>query len=256
MANYGFSYVPERGFVAFLNDLEEGEWGEVSLAGLDTSPDAPLPESILSAPRRVVWKVRLTRGCNRVKRARQGSATRTPSDIDDEWDALQRQLKHILAFHLEHKEPAKRDAAGRLFKRLLSGKSGLSQTRLPLQEEVDFGEAQVKAARESPLSADVTLLGIGELIDDIAKKTKELRDSLGRAPGQVSGAARDRAEDLSSALTFATEAFNSVLSEIDWCVENVAGGQVIDELTRLREPLQNLLDRYPPTRNREEKEEA
>jgi hypothetical protein len=59
MTRYGYSYVSDKGFVAFAHDLNEGAWKDVSIKKYDVSDRMPAL-SLLEAPRPVVWKLRAT----------------------------------------------------------------------------------------------------------------------------------------------------------------------------------------------------
>lgn len=79
-----------------------------------------------------------------------GSSTAVVTERDAEWDSAQRALNLCLATAAEHKDPAVREAAGRLRGALLKG-AGTEQTTLSYDEEVDYGRQQLLRAAKDPL---------------------------------------------------------------------------------------------------------
>ncbi len=73
MTAYGYSYVSDKGFVAFSRDLSEGAWKGVSIAKYDT-PDKGLSASTIDASHPVIWKLRTTWAIAALKQA-LGSST-------------------------------------------------------------------------------------------------------------------------------------------------------------------------------------
>jgi hypothetical protein len=246
MANYGFSHVQPQGYISFAKELEEGDWKTVLVSGFEVPYTEPLPVGILIAPKRVAWKVRLSRCIEALNAVLQRNAGSTPSLVDPRWDAAQTQLRSLIVAAIQDEDPQIQAAGQRLFKALLLGESGLGQNQLVYQKEVDHGVMQVTLAGQAPLSVDVQLLGLEKCIARIERVTKELSDALGRAPGQTSQLAADRAEFLRQALVTANESFNAVLGDIDWHIENLVPNSVA--LGGLRAPLQALLERYSAPR--------
>jgi hypothetical protein len=247
MANYGFSYVPEQGYISFAKELTEGDWKSIALDGFDVAHTELLPPSILEAPRPVHWKLRLHRSIAGLQDALQRTSGQTPATVDPKWDAAQTQLRSIIVTAIEDEDPTLQAAGQRLFRALLVGESGLGQNRFTYQKESDHGAMQLELTKEGPLLADAKLIGLEKCLARIARVTQELKDALGRAPGQTSQLAVDRVELVRQALYTANDACNAVLSDIDWFLANTAN-EAKDGLLRLRAPLQALLDRYPAPR--------
>src|SRR5207244_1102248 len=111
------------------------------------------------APRPVVWKVRATWAIGSVEDAIGSGGGAALARLDAEWDSAQRAANHALAAAAEHADPAHQAAAERLRLALLSG-AGSEQTKLGYDEEVDYGEAQLRVTGKSPLAADVQTVGL------------------------------------------------------------------------------------------------
>jgi hypothetical protein len=243
MAAYGYSYVPEKGFVGFDRDLDLGAWNEISLKKIDVTNRLYDGKFLMTVPRPVVWKLRITWGITDLRLVLGTASSEVLERFDGSWDRTQRRLSFAVSSAAEHPDPTWRQAAERVRSALLLG-NGTAQTTLGYDEEVDFGIQQVKLASEDPLAADIKLLALNDHIAEIGKTTEELAGGLGRTPGQKRTGARSTR--LREALATCTAIFNSVHDEIEWLLAHVAPGETHDQLVQLHAPLQALLDRYPP----------
>lgn len=245
MSRYGYGYVPEKGFLSFMHDLAEGDWKDVSIKKVDAPP--PLPaQTLLEAPRPVIWKLRLTWGIRSLVEA-TASGAETVAQLDETWDSLQRKLHYTLGSAGEDKDIARRQAAERLRGALLLG-SGTAQTKLGWQEEVDFGRRQIELGLKGPFGEDVKKLGLAALFTEIDTATEALARGIGRGSGKPRPGAR--AVRMREALATCVAAFNGVHDEIAWLIEQSEAGEARDHLSRLFAPFEALLDRYPAPTSR------
>ena len=239
MTAYGYSYVSDKGFVAFSRDLSEGAWKSVSIAKYDT-PDKGLSASTIDASHPVIWKLRITWAIAALKQALGSS---TLEELDASWDSCQRKLNYRLAEHAESKDPAVQKAAERLRAQLLEG-NGTGQTTSDYDQEVDFGRKQIELVKEGAAAADVKKLKIGDLIQEIEETT----EALAKGRGRTAGAKRAAAPSIQQreALTACSAAFNGVHDTIAWFIDNTPNGPDRDKLTELQAPFEALLARNPP----------
>jgi hypothetical protein len=239
MASFGYGSVPDRAFVAFERDLEEGAWKEIATKKYDESgkENAAL---LLAAPQPVVWKLRLRWSIGGVVAALGASSLTV---LDEAWDAAQRRLFHRIAASVDDEDRAVRDAADRLRAQLLSG-MGTGQTQLDYDAEVDFGRQQIALTQgNGPLTADVKKCKLGDALADVAKTTDALAKGLGRGSNEKRKPPSRRLRD---AVADCAGAFNAVHDEIDWFVSRTPAGPERDGLLALLAPLEALLARNPP----------
>lgn len=238
MATYGYGIVPDRGFVAFEAEFDEGAWKAIATKKYDDAQNNAA--ALLQAPLPVVWKQRM-----RWSIAGVVAALGAPSlaELDQGWDAAQRRLFHRIAIGVDDGERAVRDAADRLRSQLLAG-SGTAQTQLDLDGEVDFGRQQIALTQEGgPLAADVKKLKLGEALAEVAKATEALAKGLGRAAGTKR---RPPSRRLRDAVAECAAAFNAVHDELVWFIGRTPPGTDRDTLTALIKPLEDLLARHSP----------
>lgn len=106
--------------------------------------------------------------------------------LDNQWDPTQKRFFGLISLGRLSSNPTERDAADRLHSKMLLGRSGEGQTRLSYQQEVDFGRNQIRLANETQAADDITLLGLGNVITQIATATENLALAIGRGrAGQV-----------------------------------------------------------------------
>lgn len=197
MADHGYGSVDEVGFLAF-----EVELGEAPFVAHAIKKAPGLKASVLEVHYWTLLSVLVA------LRAGVTSQEEGPGALDVPFDGSQRSLRNVLLLHVQGADAKKAEAATTVFAGLLSGKSGLAQTRLTLEREVEFGRAQVSLARSAPYAALIKLLGIEAYIDAVDEATEALAAALGKVPG--SSALVARGERRRVALTACRSAFQSV----------------------------------------------
>ena len=242
MAGYGYGNVSDRGFVAFDRELEEGAWKDIATHDHEMAAKQNIA-ALLTAPLPVVWKIRLRWGIASVI-----AALGAPSlaKLDEAWDSAQRRLFHNIAIGVDSERPAVRAAADRLRERLLTG-TGIAQTQLSCDDEVEFGFRQIALTQEGgPLAADAKKAKITDALADVQKTTEALAAALGRSGREKRKAPSKRMRD---ALSACVSAFNGVHDQILWFLAQASPGAERDQLMALVEPLEALLARTenPPT---------
>lgn len=238
MAGQGYSYVSDKGFIAFSHDLENGEWKGVSIKKHDQE-DSMAKAPLADAPLVVAWKLRATWGIRALAAAASADVLAT---LDTEWDSAQRALNLAVGAAEEAKEENVRAAAGRVRAALLAG-GGTSQTLLSYDQEVDFARDQLKKAADKALSADVKLTGVDKHLERIDAATKALAKGLGRDEGKTRSPSRARR--IRDALAACSGAFNGIHDEIAWAIEHTADKEDRARLAALLLPFEQLLERYP-----------
>jgi len=239
MAGYGYSFVTDKGFVAFTHELDKGAWKGVSINKYDT-PGSMAKAVLADAPLIVAWKLRATWGIRALAATANAEAL---APLDAEWDSAQRALNLAVATGEEHKKPEHKAAAGRVRAALLSG-NGTAQTVLSYDQEVDFGQNQLDLAAKKSLAADVKLLGLGDHLKRIREATDALAKALGRDAAK--GRAPARSQRVREALTACSIAFNGIHEEIAWAVQHTSDLDDRARLEKLLAPFERMLERYPP----------
>jgi hypothetical protein len=243
MARYGYSFVSDKGFIAFAHDLSEGAWKDISIKKYDV-PDRMPSLSLLEAPRPVAWKLRATWAIATLREIMGGVSAEVLAQLDGDWDSAQRKLYHHLGSASEDKDAAKREAAERLRGALLRG-GGTAQTTMAYDDEVDFGRQQLALLRSDPLAAAAKKVGLAAVIKQVEEATEALAKALGRGPGQKRSA--PRSIRLREALTECSVAFNWIHQDLVWTAEHTPPGPSRTELDNLLAPFTALLSRFPPT---------
>ncbi len=239
MAAHGYGNVPDRAFIAFDRELNDGAWNEISVVGIEDSAKQNIAV-LLTTPLPVVWKLRLRWGVAAVL-----ASLGAPSiaKLDDNWDGSQRRLFHHIAIGIDSDNASVRAAADRLRMHLLSG-AGTAQTQLSCDDEVDFGRRQIALTREGALlAADAKKVKIENALADVQKATDALAEALGRTTGEKR---KPPSKQLRDALAECASAFNAVHEELNWFVARTAPGPERDRLNALRAPLEALLVRNEP----------
>lgn len=240
MASYGYSYVPEKGFIGFQRDFSAGEWAEVSSKKYD-SPEQKAGAGLVNAPHPVVWKLRATWAITALREALGRSAASIEA-LDVRWDSLQRKLHYTLGSSVEDDDSSKRECAERLRGVLLLG-NGTAQTRLSFDQEVDFGRQQLALTARGPLAEAAAAVGLGSLLKQIDDATEALARGIGRGPGNQR--AGTRSARIREALMACVVAFNGIHDDIAWFLERTEPGEARSRLERLNAPFEALLERYP-----------
>ena len=240
MTRFGYGNVTDKGFIAFTHDLSEGAWAPVDIGAFD-NPERMLPADPLQVPREVGWKLRATWTIATLRDA-IGASSEVLAGLDVRWDSTQRKLYHVLGSASEDQNPAVREAALRCRGALLEG-NGVAQTKRSYDGEVDYGRNQVVLMTDGPLAADVSLLGLAPLRDEIRQTTEALAQGIGRAPGEQRTVARS--ERIRAGRAACAAAFNGIHQEIAWLVERTPPGAARTRLQALLAPFEALLSRYP-----------
>lgn len=248
MAIYGYGIVADRGFVAFEPELDDRAWKQIVTKKYEAD-GKDNAASLLSAPRPVVWKLRLRWSIGAILVALGAASLQA---LDQAWDAAQRRLYHRIAVGVDDEDRAVRDAADRLRSQLLSG-SGTAQTQLDFDAEVDFGRQQIALTSEKgPLHGEAKKLKLTDVLAEVHKATEALASGVGRAAG-VKRRAPSRV--LRDAVATCAASFNSVHDEIVWFAERTPAGPERDNLNALLAPLDELLARHQPSAAPESVEE-
>lgn len=240
MATYGYGNVAARGFIGFEPALEQDAWKEV-VTKKYAEEAAKNAAVLLHAPLLVGWKLRLGWAIEGVVAA---LGARSLVELDAAWDAAQRRLFHRIAAGRDDEDPAVQAAADRLAARLLAG-TGIQQTQLDLDEEVDFAHEQLRLTGEDgPLAEDAKKAKLGDALAGVKKTTDALAKALGRGTGAKRQAPSRRQRD---AVAECAAAFNTIHDELVWLAGRAPAGAERDQLQALLKPLEDLLARYPST---------
>ncbi len=247
MAEQSFSFVPAEGFTAFGAELRTGAWGE-----LDTSKylgdDGRLIKAVTNAPATIVLKVQMLLPIQQLVMALK--STGNAKSCDDVWDTAEKRLGVMISAAQISKDAMKRAAAERLHNWLLLGE-GAGQTQLSYHQEVDFARKQLQLASEGQCSADIALLELGELMQDISTATDALANAIGHG---LTGEPPARRKNAST--TLCRIEFGRVKAQLDWMVEFGLAGADKARALALRAPLLELAARYPgPTKEPSAKKE-
>ena len=238
MAGNGYSFVTDRGFGAFAQDLDQGPWASVAIQQYDTE-EGMAAAPLAGAPLIIAWKLRALWGI-------RGLAAAASADVlgahDVEWDSAQRALHLGVATAEEHKSPVVRAAAARVRVALLAG-GGTAQTGLDFEKEVDFGRDQVKRASSGTLADDIDTIGAKDHVARIHDATEGFAKALGREENK--GRAPARSKRLRAAVMACSTAFNGVHDSIAWAIEHTEELHEKARLEALLAPFQALLSRYP-----------
>lgn len=236
MAPLTFTFVPVEGFVGFGQALEADAWAKISVAGFE-GPNRVAAKSIGDAPMLVGLELRLRWAIGELSAAIEGSAS--SKDNDTAWDNAQKQLNGYLAAAAASSDPQKREAAKRLQKSLLLG-AGEGQTKLKYQQEVDFGRKQILLMSQGQGAADVSLLGLAAVKDEIAATTETLASAIGH--GETGGRPFERRD---AAVSLCRATFAHVSDALGWLSQNGQPGDDRERAAALRLPLEKLVARYP-----------
>jgi hypothetical protein len=240
MADGSFAYVPAEGFTAFGAELRTGEWGNIDTTNY-IGGDGRLIKAISSAPVTVVMKVQLQGAIGTLLEALKSAGS--AKSCDEVWDTAEKRLGVMISAALVSKNAAKQAAAERLFQWLLLGE-GAGQTKLKYHQEVDFARKQLELAAKGQCAADVALLELGDLMQDIASATHALAAAIGHGTtGQVPSRRK------SATTSNCRMAFGAVTGQLDWIA--TAGLADIDKEVALGllRPLRELAARYPAPAN-------
>ncbi len=231
MSQLSFAYVPQSGFAAFHSTMTSSVWSLI-----DSSAYADPSKPLWDAPPLVMAKTRIQRTIHRLLVAMAGAGG--AKGCDRAWDGCQKQLNGLLGVYAASNEMAKRDAAKRLQNTLLLG-AGVAQTLLRYQEEVDFGRKQVAMAATGQGAADVALLGLGPMMNEIALATEALASVIGHGETVAPPHAR-RAKAVAACML----TFDAVAESLEWMIEYGGSGPDRDVAMALHASLTDLAARY------------
>lgn len=237
MASYGYGNIPARGFLGFEPELESGAWGEINTKKHEEAARAD-GAALLAAPQLVAMKLRMRFGIAAVLAA-FGATPLTK--LDEAWDATQRRLFHRIAVHVDDPDADLRARADRLFSQLLSG-TGIAQTRLDYDDEVDWGRRQVALTKPGgALAEDAKKLRLGDVLAEVATTTEALAKGLGREAGTTR---KPPSRKLRDAVAECAASFNAVHEALVFYAGRTAPGPERDRLLALVAPLERLLERH------------
>jgi hypothetical protein len=246
MANHGYYRVPQDELVALRKRLtEEAPWSEIDIAAFQDAADHL---AISALP---LLKLRLTRRVDGLVSA-LGTASNALTRLDASWDLSQRKLLRRIEEAEDEADAALKDAGARLRAALTSGE-GLGQTKLSFKEEVAFGEKQVALARapKTPgasvpsLAEDVALLGVGPVIDEIERRTRELSDALKQVPEEAQNTSRYAR--VRAATASLVDSLNAAHDELEEQIEAAKSPEIRDRLKKLLGVLEGLIPSAPVT---------
>lgn len=235
MSDISFAHVPTEGFLSFSALLNTEPWASIDIAPWE-GPGQSASQSIGNAPTWVTIKLRLSWTITALSDALSGSAT--AKDCDVLWDNGQKRLDALLTAAAVHTDPQKREAAQRLQKLLLTG-AGQGQTKLKYHQEVDFGHHQAGVVAQGQGAADVALLDLGSVMDEIAQATHTLAAAIGHGKGSGRPFERQKA-----ALSDCASVFSDT---VDWLAFLSERGFAADDRERaiaLRQSLEAVAKRY------------
>lgn len=235
MADGSFAYVPAEGFTAFGAELRKGAWGDIDTTNY-IGADGRLVKAISSAPVKIALKVQLQGAIVTMVEVLKSAGS--AKACDDVWDTAEKRLGVMISAALVSKDAAKRAAGERLHQCLLLGE-GAGQTKLKYHQEVDFARKQLELATNGQCAADIALLELGDLMQDIAVATEALADAIGHGSTGHTPSRRKTA-----ALTHCRIAFGAVLGQLEWIASAGSSGIDKDVASALLAPIRELAQRY------------
>lgn len=236
MAELRFHNVPPEGFVAFANELDVNEWGSIDVTP-HVGPNQTTTQPFFGISVLIAYKILLLWVIDTLVGIRESAGN--AKEADNNWDNTQRRLRSLLDMWAAHHDALKREAAARLRKALLLG-AGTAQTKLSYQQEVDFGHQQLKTVAKGQAAADVALLDLGAIIDDIRHATNVLGDAIGYGQTTARPFEQREAATLKCAATF-----ESIAHTLGRIADNKALGPESTLAAKLLAPFEALAARYP-----------
>jgi hypothetical protein len=220
--------------------LNKGEWGAIPLPVPPATPATSSRLLELSGPQ--LWKWTLLSGIHSLLVAFGFGPDRAVADAA--WDNAQRKLHLTTALALLSNDADLRAAAERVRAHFLLG-DGLAQTNLAYQAEVDFGFKQIALGRGKVFQDDLKRLDAAPIIDEVESTTLALARAIGHTAGEGAGPARTQREGQRRAMAACQRACNATLAQIDLLLTLPISDADQKHLEALRQPLTDLLDRYP-----------
>lgn len=232
-----FTHVPAAGFATFDVELAAGDWACVDSSRYEGGPRRTA-KALDDGPTLPVVKLRLKWAIAALLQAIDVAGD--AKECDRNWDTLQKQLATILGACVVSADATKRAAAQRLQQTLLLHSSA-EQTKIPYEEEVDFGRYQVIHVSQGQGAADVASLGLVPLMLEIAATTEALATAIGYGSDSETPQERKISARTECAATFASAAY-----WLDWIAEFGSEGADRERAKALRAPLEQLAARYAP----------
>jgi len=232
-----FTNVPAAGFAAFDVELASGDWACVDSSRYEGGPRRTA-KALEDGPTLPIVKLRLKWAIAALLQAIDVAGD--AKECERNWEGSQKQLASILGARAVSTDVIKRAAAQRLQTSLLLPSSA-SQTKLPYQQEVDFGRNQVLHVSQGQGAADVASLGLIPLMLEIAATTEALAIAIGYGTCTKTPQERKVSARASCAATFASAAY-----WLDWIAEFGSEEADRERAEALRAPLEQLASRYSP----------
>ncbi|MFO0607533.1 MAG: hypothetical protein U0324_30500 [Polyangiales bacterium] len=228
---YGYKALTVENLVGFHTALTGGAWAEVD--------DAPYQRKRgrHGLPVLVVFKGMLAEAIEGLVAA-QG-ADNDVRRADGPWDDAERRL--VLTVQLQCLDPdASVRADAEQVRAQLCPDGGTAMTALAADAEVDFARNQLALARAPQLAPVVKRLGLGDLLDEIERRTDDLARAIGRG---ANGAALPRSKRIEQAHRGAVGAFNFAHAGLDRLAEASSTAEERAHLAALVAPFNALLAR-------------
>lgn len=232
MAGRGYKGLTEKNLVGFHTELAAGGWASVDIgdARKQTRGRGELPALAF-------FKLLVVEAIDGLVAA-QG-ADNDVQRFDGPWDDAQRRL--VLTVQLQCLDPdASVRADAEQVRAQLCPDGGTAMTALPADEEVDFARNQLALARSPQLAPLVKRLGLGDLLDEVERRTDDLARAIGRGAG---GAALPRSKRIERAHQNAVGAFNFAHTGLDRLADVAATAEEREHLAALLAPFNELLAR-------------
>ncbi|HRI69807.1 MAG TPA: hypothetical protein PK156_36510 [Polyangium sp.] len=195
MAPLSFVHVPQAAFSSFSVALLAFPWTLVDASDFELAPN-----DLVNAPFLVLVKLRLSQAVEALRALTHGFAGR-----DSMAWAQQKQLCAVLDLASRSSDPAKRDAARRLQQMFLFDVGEAQSNEQSL--EIDMAHIQMSLVEHGQAEADVQLLGIEPLLNEIAMNSESF--SNGSKSEGVTSFSRKKAAAMASCVgtfAWATEA--------------------------------------------------
>ncbi len=241
MTGLGYSSVPLVGFAGFGEVLQEGTWATIAVP--DVLLRGPLDLAALDRLGTLAqWKVRLQRATHAAVSI--SAAAQPLAELDATWDNAQHRLALLVEFAECATNPAMQAAGTRLRARLMPPVVGVNApTLLAYTKEVYYGQAQIAAARQPNVQADIALAGLSECMSQVTAATYALAEGIGLTGG-TSRLLTNRAE-VRATRTVCVSVFNRVHGDMEWLLANSAESPWRSTVAMLCQSLTDLLSLYP-----------
>jgi hypothetical protein len=232
-----FTHVPAAGFATFDVELSTGDWAYVD-SSYSEGGARRTAKMLEDGPTLHIVKLRLKWAIAGLLQAIDVAGD--AKECDRHWDTLQKQLASILGGRIASTDSMKRAAAQRLQSTLLL-RASAAQTKLPYEQEVDFGRRQITHVSQGQGAGDVASLALVPLMLEIAAATEALAISIGYGTCTKTPNERKASARAACAATFASAAY-----WLAWIAEYGSDRGDRERAEALRLPLEQLAARYAP----------